>query len=500
MSNEAQQPLETQLLEARKLWYEKYQTMSGLPTSLPGRDQIPFGAHADLLIKQYQDLINSNQENLNTLVRLLPTLRDYTRIPDVKLTAGQVKALSMLEAWMKTREPYFVLRGYAGTGKTYVLSQFAKTVEPEQSLYTAPTNKATKVLRTVLPRYRCKTIYSTLSLRMVEREDELILEASEEKFNLNGYRVIVVDESSMLNSELMAYIADANRRFGIKFLFVCDLCQLPPVGEDISPVAELKCPTIELTEVVRHDNQILDVATHVRNAILSGTRVKPIVFDGFSERSVWRLSPQGFYERCQKFAARGYKDTKIIAWRNRRVDDLNTVVREVLYTDEQRRFGTWLENDQIVLTEPVGTGKRAVATTDDEGIITETTISRDPETDLLCYFLGIKMEMGNTINIRAIHEDSEHRFQAQLSEFAAEARKPGNGKVWQKFWGLKNRYIGLRHSYALTAHRAQGSTFQNVLVDAGDILANPDKETAKRCLYVGLTRASHKLFLTGFPK
>ncbi len=498
MSNEVQKPSDVQLMEARKLWYEKYQKFSGI--SVETSEPVAFGAHADRLIQQYQTLINDNQENLNTLARLLPKLMDYTTIPEVRLTDGQQSALTALGAWMNSREPFFVLRGYAGTGKTYVLSQFAKTVAPEHAIYTAPTNKATKVLRQVLPRYRCKTIYSTLSLRMVEREDELVLEASDERFNLNGYRVIVVDESSMLNSQVMDYIRDVHRRMGIKFLFVCDLCQLPPVGEDISPVAELDCPTVELTEVVRHDNQILDLATHVRSAIVSGKRIKPFVFDEFSERSVWRLSHQGFYARCQKFAARGYKDTKIIAWRNRTVDELNEVVREVLYTDEQRAFGTWLGNDSVVLTEPVGYGKHMVATTDDEGIITETAISRDPETDLYCYFLGIKMEFGNTINIRAIHEDSVHEFQSRLSDFANQARKPGNGKLWQKFWGLKNRYTGLKHSYALTAHRAQGSTFQNVLVDAGDILANPDLETAKRCLYVGLTRASHRLFMTGFPK
>lgn len=484
--------------EARKLWLEKYRQFSGLPVPY----STPFIPQAEKLLKDYQDLIRTNQDNHDLLLRLLPDMAD--RIPPPKptviLTDGQQHALSDLEKWLKTGESYFVLRGYAGTGKTFIVKEFAKLLYGAPALYTAPTNKATKVLRMLMDGALCKTIYSALSLRMTTREDELVLTASEEKFNIGKYKIVVVDEASMLNTEIMSHLEDACRRFGIKVLFVCDPCQLPPVGEDISPVMALDCPTFELTEVVRHDNQILELATSIRNSILTGARIAPISFDSGSEKSVWQLSDHGFYERCRKMARNGFNDVKIVAWRNRTVDSLNNLVRDELYTEEQRDFGTWLIGDSVVMTEPVGSGKNTVATTDDEGIISESDIDMDAETGLKCYHLSVKMEDGTTIMIRTIHEDGMSNFQQQLGELAAQARKPGQRSVWKTFWGLKNRFINIRHSWALTAHRAQGSTFKRVLVDAGDILSNSDSETAKRCLYVATTRPSKHLFLNGFPR
>lgn len=197
----------------------------------------------------------------------------------------------------------------------------------------------------------------------------------------------------------------------------------------------------------------------------------------------------------------GFAGMKCIAWRNSKVDELNAVIRNQLYSDADLASSRWLVGDRIVFTEPVYSedGKTFLATTDDEGAVTKVSVGTDPETKLATYFLSIKLDFGTTIRVRCIHEDSEYEFSDKLSELAHTARQPGNGRVWGVFWKLKNRYTSIRHSYAITAHRAQGSTFNTVFIDMGDILSNSDRSTALRCAYVAATRPSHKLYMTGFP-
>lgn len=475
-------------------WFAEYNKATG-----QARTGSTYEEMADAL-SLYKEAIEIHQTNLKRLADA--ALGFKPRLVDtVQLTEGQKEAICKLVEWLKNNNPFFLLTGYAGTGKSFVVSQFAKVLDPRTTIYTAPTNKATKVLKALLPDRTCKTIYSALGLRMVEKEDERVLTPSDEKVDLGSYSTIVVDESSMLNTELLQYILNAATTYGLKFLFVADPAQLPPVGEDISPVFALECNSAQLTEVVRHGSQILEIATHVRQHVLCNTKLKPIEFAEGQKRCVWRLSPSKFIDRLETCAYSDFEDTKCIAWRNSRVEELNAIIRNQLYTDKQLASSKWLVGDKIVFTEPVHSddGKNFLAFTDDEGTVVRVSASTDPKTGLFVYFLHIKLEFGSTIRIRCMHEDSSDAFSERLSNLAYEARQPNKGRVWGAFWSLKNRYTNIRHAYAITAHRAQGSTFKTVFVDLGDVLTNSDRATALRCAYVAVTRASEKLYLTGFP-
>ena len=67
---------------------------------------------------------------------------------------------------------------------------------------------------------------------------------------------------------------------------------------------------------------------------------------------------------------------------------------------------------------------------------------------------------------------------------------------WQDFWVLNDAFAELKPHYAMTCHRSQGSTYENVFVDYPNIMSNPGgKFEALRCLYTGCTRASQMLYL-----
>lgn len=485
---------DTELATARELWMRKFTDISGL-AAVSNAD---FKIAADEMLKSYSDLIDRHRTEHSTLYSLAQRLV-ITPSNKYQLTKGQLGALEGLKSWLGSGQKFFVLKGYAGTGKTYIVGEFAQQLDPEKTLFTAPTNQATKILRTLLPEYNCRTIYSALSLKMVEREDERVLEPSDDKFSLRGFTTIVVDESSMLNSEVLSYIITASNTFGIRFLFVLDDAQLPPVGEDLSPVVELDCASFELTEVVRHDNQILELATHVRDHIKRRKKLKPLDFES-TDRSVWRLSRPAFLERLRTAAKSGFHNMRAIAWRNRTVDLMNDVVRSSIYTPSDLESSMWLPNEPIVFTAPISEGRQQIATTDDKAVVQNSSMGVDMRTGLKCYFVQAKLDFDNTVvRMRVLHEDSVPEFKDKLADLAYEARKPKNGKMWGRFWELHDRFHSIRHAYALTAHRSQGSTVGVAFVDCGDILANPDMPTAYRCLYVAVSRPSERLYTTGLP-
>ena len=72
-----------------------------------------------------------------------------------------------------------------------------------------------------------------------------------------------------------------------------------------------------------------------------------------------------------------------------------------------------------------------------------------------------------------------------------------NTKKWHLFWKLKDAFNDIAYGYALTAHRSQGSTFERVFVDAGDIQLNRKSSERSKCLYVACSRASKELYI--FP-
>lgn len=459
-----------------------------------------FEIEATRVLKTYKDTVDFHVEQLK---KYQQELKDYLpkAISLKDLTKDQRKALKSIKDWLAGKDPYFVLRGFAGTGKSFMLQTIVPLLPLGSVGCSAPTNKATKILKKSLRNCTCKTIYSFLGLKMEAREDELVLTPSaNEKIDLSPYKLLVVDEASMLTTEVLQYIEKARIQFGIKILFVGDPAQLPPVGEDLSPIWEKKYPKATLLEVKRHNNQILYLATHIRKHIVEGIKLTPVVLPKM-EKSVWRLTKENFILRLKDFAATAdFREARAIAWRNKTVDELNEIVREQIYTDLERQQGKWLVDDLVVVTRPIEEQGKMLATIDDEGIITNSVTSVDHETGIPCYNLAVKMETGITLRLRVVHETGEEAFSRQLGDIAIDARKPNQGFLWKKFWFLRNRFHEIKHGYAITSHRSQGSTFKTAFVEADDILRNPDKETAYRCLYVASSRASDDLYITGLPK
>jgi len=419
----------------------------------------------------------------------------------MSLTLEQGTALEAIKTFLADPEQqFFLLAGYAGTGKTYCIQHLVNTVRGRM-IFTAPTNKATKVIRDTLTRedYKpeCRTIYSLLGLRLEANGEVKELTVPEDPLDLTQYKAVIVDEASMINSNLFRFIRQVADNQNVKFIFMGDPAQLPPVGEPRSPVWNHCHAAAELRTVMRHDNQILTLATHLRTQVDHPAPKFLRTNDNAEGEGVWVCNEGEFEQRILDAAGQGRfsqaNNAKAVAWRNVTVDALNARIRQRIFDNAASTM--WLPDDRIILLEPAkDLNDETIGTTDDEGRITRVEEEWHPVwKEFKVWRVSVTTDDNRPVVFRVLHPDSRLAHDRKVEELAQAARI--ERRKWGVFWEFKEAFHKIRHSYAITAHRAQGSTYEAVFVDWKDILINRNRSEAFRCLYVACTRPRKELYL-----
>lgn len=418
--------------------------------------------------------------------------------PSPTLNDDQSSAVANILAFISdpdTSNWYYILSGFAGTGKTFCMREVASRCAKSHVsiVYTAPTNKAAKVLRRQVG--NACTIYSLLNLR-VDKSGELKEVVTGKPADLSDVDVIVVDEGSMVNKVLFRHLEDQALRFMCKVIFMGDPAQLPPVKEAASPIWQMDIRS-NLTRVMRHDNQILNLVTTIRGQIDSLAPCFTPKSDNDAAGGVFKLTRSQFKEQIYAAACRGEfadgNQSKVIAWRNVRVAEYNDVIRAAIFGADAVS-GFYLPGDRVVAASPCMRGDDTILTTDEEAIVERTKDCKHPlESKYNGIELQCRTEDNRVIRLLVIHPSSQQQFQNDSEMLAHEAR--GNGKLWKRFWEHKELFHDLKYAYALTAHRSQGSTYENVFVDFQDVLYNRNRREAFQCLYVACSRPTTRLYL-----
>lgn len=422
---------------------------------------------------------------------------------DQTLNEDQQASLESILEWAAKPydevEPFYVLSGSAGTGKTYTIRALPNHFKG-RIVYTAPTNKATKELRKSVTTEDYKpetcTIYSLLGLSLEASGEVKELKYPEEGVpDLSAFRLVVVDEGGMVNENLRKFIKTCSAEHKIKFLFMGDQAQLPPIGEIKSPIWKIKEGSA-LTKVMRHDNQILALATTLRGLVDHPAPNFKLDSNNDGEEGVWKLTEGAFEAKILEAAELGWfsepDKAKAIAWRNVTVDKLNKLIRGKIFNNPTE---LWLPTDRVLFAAPAyDLEDQKVASTDDEGVINRIAVEWHPiYGEMKIFRISITLDDGRPAVARVLHPDSVMAFSQKLDALSDKAR--ANRRFWKEFWSFKDAFHNLRYSYALTAHRAQGSTYETVFVDYRDILLNRTKSEAMRCLYVACTRPKKRLYL-----
>ena len=182
----------------------------------------------------------------------------------ITYNAGQAIALAKLREFLAGPERFFCLIGPAGSGKTLIVQRFLYEqvmIWKRKVACSAPTNKAVKVIKNMGQRMgydfaahvTYATLHQLLGLKLVINQRTgrpEFLPDWKNPPNFDNLDIIVVDEGSMTNTELFE-ILDRYVEAPAKVVFIGDAYQLPPVGEELSPVFTIS-DQAELTEIMRH--------------------------------------------------------------------------------------------------------------------------------------------------------------------------------------------------------------------------------------------------------
>lgn len=409
---------------------------------------------------------------------------------DFKLTDGQELAWTKLVKWLNNdEEPFFVLKGYAGTGKSLLMKKL-HALTRWNLYFSAPTNKATKVLSDFIGE-QCRTTYSILGLRMVEEDDQQVL-SSAKPIDLGSCPILVIDEAGMIPEFMANILRELCDVKGWRVIFVGDPAQLNPVSEPRSIIWSFAPKEYRalLTEVKRFDNQLLALSVEIRNRLKSKSYgSSPILDDNDGTKGVFVMGRRKMMDRIASLSIDDWKTTKVGCWRNKTVAQYTDFIRKRLGFKEE-----YEPNDLIMMASPMTDSyKRVIAFTDEEFQIKaiEERMIELPEGRIEAREMTLK---DSKLTLLVPYDyPAFNEILARRAGLASKADGAERKLLWSRFWNLKNQFQSVRHGYCLTAHRLQGSTLDHIFVDQSDVLANRNEREAYRCLYVLATRPRHSL-------
>lgn len=412
------------------------------------------------------------------------------------LTEHQQAAFDVVYERLAEGAQFTTLRGYAGTGKTFLAGALVDRLVAEDSAVTAcaPTHKATQVLQTHMREHavQTQTLHAFLGLRLVPDQNGAYQLEPEGDLTAYPAGIVIVDEASMVGAAEWMHIQQAPRH--LQWLFVGDPAQLPPVNEPASPVFDMPGPLLEEVHRQGEGNPILALARHVR--LQKADPFKSRFTDGegvavtdnaaeFSASAERAFQSDAFSEDAT--AAR------VLAYRNKTVRRYNRAIRAALYGRDAPQFEkgewlvareTWFHNGvpKLKNSEEVRVRKASV----------ETYEADDGSTWRVWRLKVRSVHDAWTRVLYVLHEEERERFENELATRRKEAIE--QPRKWSQFYDLKERFAEVDYAYASTTHKAQGSTFDTAFVDVRDLRAcrGPEQQAL---LYVAVTRPSRRLAL-----
>ena len=441
----------------------------------------------------------------------------------------------------------FVLKGYAGTGKTYLIGriiQYIMASYPSNRIaVTAPTNKAVRVAATKSPyiayehlklddtnnakaKIKYATIHALLGLKQQidDKGNQTWKPDTLNRPEITNYKVLIVDEVSMLDDELCELILQNKK---LKIIFMGDPAQIPPVGRpDCIPFkdeSDYNFRRAVLEEIMRQkeDNSIIEQSFVIRKNLKVNNPINDIKTNINSDgHGVIRINYNTEKDKVipllrKYFVNDNFRDDadymKVIGWRNVKVNYYNSLVRSLLYGENSERFeiGEKLiantpifklqklgrQGDTYILEHPTSTEFHI------KGIELETKTFKEGVFKLTCTVYTLEVYYSNTIGeqkidrITVIHEDEQEWYQRIINQAKYAAMKSKQAKDWVIYYNILKWSADIGYNYAITAHKAQGSTYNNTLLLEYDIDVNTNVVERNRIKYTAYTRASEKLFI-----
>ncbi len=447
-------------------------------------------------------------------------------------TEDQSVALRKLAGYIcdNNNDVIFLMTGYAGTGKTSVISSVVKTLDMlrMKPVLLAPTGRAAKVLSS----YACRPAFTIHKKIYRQKSSKDGMGSFSLDRNLYKDTFFIVDEASMVSNssgdsslfgsgrlldDLIEYVYSG---IDCKLIIVGDTAQLPPVGSVVSPALDpstlgeygfglISC---ELKQVVRQSETsgILMNATRVRLQVAENDLVHPAL-DCVNYNDVIRITGEELIEEISAaYGTCGTDGTIIVVNSNKQANRYNQGIRNrIFFREEEISTGDMVmvvkNNYFIIQEEDDGTGFIA------NGDIAEVRKIRRYEerygfrfAEMVLRFPDYNQELESKVMLDVLHldtpalpsEKNRELFQEVLSDYHGikTRRKQYEAVRNDPFFNA----LQIKFAYAVTCHKAQGGQWERVFIDQGMFNRNEISMDYLRWFYTALTRSTDRVYLVNF--
>ena len=433
-----------------------------------------------------------------------------------------------------TADTVFLLKGFAGTGKTTIISVLVNNLwnAKKKSVLLAPTGRAAKVIAGYSGK-EAHTIHRKIYFPRKQKNGGIQFVLAPNKYRDT---LFIVDEASMISDvstdsklfdngslldDLMMYIYSG---YQCKLILVGDVAQLPPVRLKISPALDKnhlsltynkQVTTLELDEVVRQDEDsgILANATQLREQLQTGFITFKFSLNGYND--IIRLTDGYDIQDAisEAYDNSGLEETVIIVRSNKRAGLYNQQIRnKILFHEQELSIGDhlmvvknnyfWLKpaseagfiaNGDIIEVLNIQAIKQLYGFTFAEVTVKMVDYPNQKPFETVLLLDTIKHETPSLS-----YEDSNRLYEEVMKDYSHEKSK------YKKFLNVKkNKYFNalqVKFSYAITCHKSQGGQWGTVFVEQPYMSNNMMDIEDARWLYTAITRATHKLYLIGFKE
>lgn len=429
----------------------------------------------------------------------------------------------------------FLFKGYAGTGKTTVLSALVKAA-PDLRMKTvllAPTGRAAKVMASYSGK-QAFTIHKKIYMPRTTPEGSVYMHRMD---NLHTNTLFIVDEASMipgtptndgrfysdtdLLSDLIAYVYSGKN---CSLILIGDTAQLPPVGADLSPALDpkyietafnLRLRKLELREVMRQslESGILANATLIREKIAAENYLFPVFkLQHFPDI---KMIDAAELEDALMFAHKDYGDDKtiVITRSNKRANIYNREIRNrILFREDEISTGDYLmvvrnnyfwlpkespagfiANGDIIEIQKIRRITEMYGFRFAEAVIRLVDYPDHPEIEVKLLLNTITAETPALSS-----QDNQRFFEEVLKDYEdIPERRRRMEKVKNNPWF---NALQVKFAYALTCHKTQGGQWETIFIDQPWLPENKIDKELLRWLYTAVTRATKQVFLVNFKE
>lgn len=443
------------------------------------------------------------------------------------------------------------ISGPGGTGKTFITNYIIRHCKFSNSIIrcAAPTHKACRVLSTALKGKTVDTIQSLLGLRLnLSLEDFNPVRPQFDPIGRNKLqdktdytRLLIVDEASMIPKKLYDYLVKICRDKMCKVITIGDASQLSPVNERKSVAFANDNEIYYLKEVVRQEanNPITDLLKIVRDDIKNKTyrfvdylNLYPSKYNEIGEG--YSVVPKNQFADiiAREFNNPEYTSNidmyRIIAYTNIAVSSWNNYVRNIIVKDSYKSVLT--KNDLIMSYKNlVDEFNSEILINSEEYIVKDISDFVDKKYGFKGILVKFQAIHGGKVTPPILiinHKDREtlvtyyNIVNGMMKNAMNETDFNARTKLWRKYYEFKNKYLlctnildkndptkivldrDIDYGFAITSHKSQGSTYENVFADLNDMLYDKNGrvytnvDDVLRRVYVAFSRAKHSLTIS----